>query len=356
MTPLEKNAIRNQHHCPIALRAPFYSDYETMPEGMDNFKIFTVYCYYDMPLMYTIENGEEMYFSYWLGEEQDGDINLIAYIPFSKEEQVLVESGKICLRGMLTSKPAMVVGYNKTKEGWPIEFVRRNVILENNKEELPKEGLAVTIFSANQKEGDVAVYYRLDSGLSFDELVKSVATSICGLWDSFFATHKESGKTLMYWMAHSFYKNWFNTCYAYSSSSNQTELTPNFTVNKVHNESVLKKIEEQAGKYDGLDTSTAKLGEFSVCVSTISIKSKQDTLPPFRSSHEIILPEPKGDERNLSSYETDAANLFEELGEEAFNQKLTLSVMEEINVYHDTLKQIALDDGSFAYEKKENGV
>lgn len=341
ITPAKDKPVSNQYHPPVALRAPFFSEShaETMPEGMEGYHIVTVYGYYDVPIMYTIENGEDMYLAYWLGDEKDGKVHVITYLPFSREEQRMVESGEMCLRSMLVSKPAMIVGYDCTKEGWPIDFVRRDVELEKERDILPEAGLDIEIFSVEQKEGKVALSYRLDAGLSFEALVKAASASLCGLWENFFLPHKESGKTLMYGAPYQFYKNWYYTNYSFSSAENKVVPTPNFIVARVASESVITGIEKQAGEYGKMDTSIAIVGEEPVCVSTLSIADKKKATIPYRTSRKI---------EDVAG--EDAKGMAERIGEDAFNAKLVESVMIELKNYHKSLKSALVDDER-VYEK-----
>tara|TARA_B100000700_G_scaffold288371_1_gene344800 strand:- start:1681 stop:1845 length:165 start_codon:yes stop_codon:yes gene_type:complete len=51
--------MQNKYLPPITMRAPIYGEeaIEVMPEGMDGYRIETIYGYYDEPLNYTVSNG-----------------------------------------------------------------------------------------------------------------------------------------------------------------------------------------------------------------------------------------------------------------------------------------------------------
>lgn len=272
MTPAINRPVENQYYPPFALRSPYYDDMngEIMPDGMTGFRIVTVYDYYDMPLMYTLENDKEIYFSYWLGTDQERGLHTMSYLRITRDEQAAIENGDMCLRSVLTSRPALIVERDMNKTGWPVASFQRDIMLGAIMSELPEPGLDITIFAVKQIPDKVALHYRTDANISMETLVHAAGKAVNDLWERFFIAHNESGKRTLNDTLLTLYKKWYCTLVSSLAAGDNTVHTPNLVLIPVNGEEALQKVEQIAWDFIDLDTAISTIDEKPICVATLT--------------------------------------------------------------------------------------
>lgn len=287
MTPAKKRPTGNAYYPPFALRAPYYGEdtIEDMPDGMSGFRMVTVYGYYDMPLMYTIENGEEIYFCYWLDTDEKRGVHVMSYQRITRDDQTSLEAGDMCLRSMLASRPALVVERDMTKENWPVKSFRRDVRLQDDRTLLPKEGLSVTIFEAEQICDTVALYYRVDGNMTPETIHRAAGEAVNSLWERLFMPDERTGECRISGEMYALYKHWYHTSVAYSADSDSIVNTPNITLIPVVGEDAIRGVEKCAGQFSGMDTAMIEVDDAPLCVATLRTSVTNNRPQPQRRTH-----------------------------------------------------------------------
>jgi len=317
--------MQNKYVPPITMRAPIYGKdaIEVMPEGMEGYRIETIYGYYDEPLIYTISNGIDTYFAYWMGNA-DEHIHMMSYQPLSREEQQDIENGSLCLGGFLVSKPSMIVHYDRSRKGTPIVHIERDVDL--SEKETPKKGTALTVFDVNQLPGKVAVYYAEDSQLSLSQQAVLLARAISLLFDSGFDSDGVLRGEL-----YERYNTWFNTNFSYDG--NNVVPTLNFELIPLPNNSSVLSAKRAHEDNSSLESAYVAFRGQSAAVATIRSINKH----PMIAGRSLACEPPSDD-----GFESEQDDL-----------SLPMMVLNEMEKYHKTLEKV-FDEGTdaFSYRRK----
>ena len=314
--------MQNKYFPPITMRAPLYGKdaIEVMPEGMDGYRIETIYGYYDEPLIYTVSNGVDTYFAYWMGNTGD-HIHMMSYQPLSKEEQQDIENGTLCLGGFLVSKPSMIVHYDRSRKGTPIVHIERDVDL--SEKETPKKGSTLTIFEVNQLPGKVAVYYASNE-LSLGQQSRLIARAISLLFDSGFDSDGVLRGDL-----YERYKTWFNT--NFSHDGDNIVPTLNFELIPLSSTSSVFSAKLANEENTSLESACVEFRSQSAAVATIKSINKHATM-----AGRTLTCEPSSDE-----------------GSESEHDELSMMVLSEMERYHKTLEKVFDENtNAFAYRRK----